>query len=190
MKKRGLLPLALTVLLLTACGGEDAGGASSREPEQTGRAANTELVLTVEGQTETVSAVLYVGSGYSIYIPEEGWQLEQDTEDGISVDCWESTANDDVELRVLHFPGWDLRSAMNRLAMDEEDYVFENLMGGTWGDSLMGLDDDGDALCFMGTESGDAAYLVVWAYPAESAEGFGPRLAQIAGTFALKEPRA
>lgn len=187
MKKRDLLPLALTALLLTACGGETIGAEPSQEPEPTGRAENTELLFTVEGQTETVPAALYVGSGYSICIPEEGWQLEQDSEDGISEDCWESTVNDDVELRVLRFPGWDLQSAMNWLTAEEDDYVFEDLMGGTWGDSLTGLDDDGDALCFMGTESGDVAYLVVWEYPAETAEGFGTRLAQIAGTFALKE---
>lgn len=186
MRNTGVVSVILAALLLTACGGGTIQEEPSQEPEPTGRAENTELLFTVEGQTETVPAALYVGSGYSIYLPEEGWQLEQESEDGSSQDCWESTLNDDVELRVLRFPGWDLRTAMNWLTA-EDDYVFEDLMGGTWGDSLMGLDDDGDALCFMGTESGGAAYLVVWEYPAESAEGFGARLAQIAGTFALKE---
>lgn len=187
MRKTGLVSVILTALLLAACGGGAAEQEPSRQTAETGNGERMELTFTVEGQTESVPAALYTGVGYSICIPEEGWRLEQDTEDGVSEDCWESTVNDDVELRVLRFPAWDLRTAMNWLAAEEDDYVFEDLMGGTWGDSLMGLDDDGDALWFMGTEGADAAYLVVWEYPAEGAEGFGSRLAQIAGTF---EPEA
>lgn len=186
MRKTGLVSVVLTALLLTACGGGNAGQEPPQQAAETGNGDKLELTFTVEGQTESVPAALYTGEGYSICIPEEGWRLEQATEDGDSEERWESTVNDDVELRVLRFPGWDLRTAMNWLAAEEDDYVFEDLMGGTWGDSLMGLDDDGDALCFMGTESGDVAFLVVWEYPAEGAEGFGTRLAQIAGTFTLE----
>ena len=67
-----------------------------------GREEKQDMVFTVEGTEEPVPATLYIGQGYSIYIPDEGWRLEKDMDDGIPEDTWESTVNPDVELRVLH----------------------------------------------------------------------------------------
>ena len=78
--------------------------AGDRNPTaaELGREEKTELAFTVEGETELVPATLYIGQGYSIYIPDEGWRLEKWVDDGIPEDTWESIVNDDVELTVLH----------------------------------------------------------------------------------------
>lgn len=205
MKKRCFVLLVLGLaLLLSACGekpqekaedGQPSAPVSAPEgqtqepetPPENARDAKTELTVLVEGVEEQVPVTLYVGEGYSIYIPDEGWKLEHDTEGNLREDSWESLLNDDVELRVLRLQYTDLQSARNWLMAQEDDYLFEDGLGGTWGDPLCGVEKDGDLLYFMGTEGADAVYLVAWEYPAEAAEGFGARLAQLAETFAVAE---
>ena len=84
-----LMICALAAVLLAGCGKREAN---------TARPEHTELEITVEGVSEQLPAALYIGDGYSIYIPEEGWEHEQETEGHITEDSWESTVNDEVEL--------------------------------------------------------------------------------------------
>ena len=151
-----------------------------------GREEKTELTFTVEGETELVPVTLYIGQGYSIYIPSEGWRLEKWVDDGIPEDTWESIVNDDVELTVSHYAGKTAMEARDAFVRDE-DYVFEDLMGGELGDPLIGMDEDGDYLSFMVAQGADTVYVISWEYPAEAAEGFGARLGQIADTFQVME---
>ena len=151
-----------------------------------GREEKTELTFTVEGETELVPVTLYIGQGYSIYIPSEGWRLEKWVDDGIPEDTWESIVNDDVELTVSHYAGKTAMEARDAFVRDE-DYVFEDLMGGELGDPLTGMDEDGDYLSFMVAQGADTVYVISWEYPAESAEGFGARLGVIADTFQVVE---
>lgn len=150
-----------------------------------GRPEKTDLEFVVEGETEYLPAALYIGQGYSMYIPDTGWRLETDMDDGIPEDTWESTLNDDVELTVSHYSGVSEHEARTRFAADQDGYIFEDLMGGGWGDPLMGMEADGDRVAFMSTEGNGTVYVVSWKYPAEAAEGFGVRLTQIAETFEL-----
>lgn len=153
--------------------------------EELGRPEKADLTFIVEGETDTVPATLYIGQGYSIYIPDTGWRLDRGLDDGIPEETWESTLNDDVELTVSHYGGVTQQQAREAFAADNNDYLFEDLLGGEWGNPLVGIDDDGDRLAFMSTEGNGAVYIVSWKYPAAAAEGFGARLAQIAETFEL-----
>lgn len=209
--KRMILAGVLLALLLSGCGGtkttaEKAPAAESQTPaaEQTapagadrnptaaelGREDRTVLEMTVEGETEEVPAVLFIGQGYSLYIPEEGWRHEKDLDDGTAEDTWESTLNGEAELEVRQYPVYPDRTleAVKAAFVEDRDYVFEDLLGGSLGDPLTGVDEDGDFLSFMAAEGADGtAYVISWEYPAEAAEGFGTRLAQIANTFQLME---
>lgn len=209
--KRMILAGVLLALLLSGCGGtkttaEKAPAAESQTPaaEQTapagadrnptaaelGREDRTVLEMTVEGETEEVPAVLFIGQGYSLYIPEEGWRHEKDLDDGTAEDTWESTLNGEAELEVRQYPVYPDRTlgAVKAAFVEDRDYVFEDLMGGSLGDPLTGVDEDGDFLSFMAAEGADGTvYVISWEYPAEAAEGFGTRLAQIANTFQLME---
>lgn len=172
-----LMICALAAVLLAGCGKREAN---------TARPEHTELEITVEGVSEQLPAALYIGDGYSIYIPEEGWEHEQETEGHITEDSWESTVNDEVELRVLHYgvyPDASLIETKSHFAR-ECGYVFTDLLGGDLGDPLTGIDEDGDWLGFMAAEGqGGETYVVAWEYPAGTEEGFGARLPQIANTF-------
>ena len=205
MKK---LILILTLLLtLSACGQKTAPSApdvqtsaTSDVPEtaapaapagdrnptaaELGREEKKDMVFTVEGTEETVPVTLYIGQGYSIYIPDEGWRLEKDVEDGIPEEKWESTVNDDVELRVLHLGEKTLEEAKAWVTAEEDDYrLIEDKQG-----NLGGTDEkDREVLEVRFHPSGSQMYAVVYEYPMEAAEGFGARLGQIAETFEVME---
>ncbi len=207
MRRLSVVLMGLLVLALSGCGqkaqtpppaaetpAETPAGTTEEPPAgdrnptaaELGREETTELAFTVEGETELIPVTLYIGQGYSIYIPSEGWRLEKWVDDGIPEDTWESIVNDDVELTVSHYTGKTAMEARDAFVRDE-DYVFEDLMGGELGDPLIGMDEDGDYLSFMVAQGADTVYVISWEYPAEAAEGFGARLGQIANTFQVME---
>ena len=149
-------------------------------PAELCREEKKDLVFMVEGTEETVPATLYIGQGYSIYIPDEGWRLEKDMDDGIPEDAWESTVNHDVELRVLHLGEKTLEQAKAWVMAEEDDYrLIEDKQGG-----LGGTDEhDREVLEVRFYPSGSQMYAVLYEYPMEAAEGFDARLGQIAETF-------
>ena len=205
MRRLSVVLMGLLVLALSGCGqkaqtpppaaetpaetpagttGETPAGDRNPTAAELGREETTELAFTVEGETELIPVTLYIGQGYSIYIPSEGWRLEKWVDDGIPEDTWESIVNDDVELTVSHYAGKTTMEARDAFVRDE-DYVFEDLMGGELGDPLTGMDEDGDYLSFMVAQGADTVYVISWEYPAEAAEGFGARLGRIADTFEI-----
>ena len=149
-----------------------------------GREEKKDLVFMVEGTEETVPVTLYIGQGYSIYIPDEGWRLEKDVEDGIPEEKWESTVNHDVELRVLYLGEKTLEQAQEWVTAEEDDYrLIEDKQG-----NLGGTDEkDREVLEVRLHPSGSQMYAVLYEYPMEAAEGFGARLGQIAETFEVME---
>ena len=160
--------------------------AGDRNPTaaELGREEKMDLVFMVEGMEETVPATLYIGQGYSIYIPDEDWRLEKDVDDGIPEEKWESTVNDDVELRVLHLGEKTLEEAKAWVTAEEDDYrLIEDKQGG-----LGGTDEkDREMLEVRFYPSGSQMYAVLYEYPMEAAEGFGARLGQIAESFEAME---
>lgn len=160
--------------------------AEDRNPTaaELGREEKKDLVFMVEGTEEAVPATLYIGQGYSIYIPDEGWRLEKDVDDGIPEDTWESTVNHDVELRVLHLGEKTLEQAQEWVTAEEDDYrLIEDKQGG-----LGGTDEKNrEMLEVRFYPSGSQMYAVLYEYPMEAAEGFGARLGQITETFEVME---
>lgn len=148
--------------------------------EGSGRAQTTELTFMLEGMEETVPATLYNGEGYSIYIFDEDWRLETDMEDGVLEEKWESTFNDDVELRVLHLGNRGLAEAQAFVKAKEDDYRFqEDKQGG-----LLGTDEqDRELMEVLFYPSDGAMFAVLYQYPEEAMEGFGARLRVMADTF-------
>lgn len=156
--------------------------AEDRNPTaaELGREEKKDLVFMVEGTEEAVPATLYIGQGYSIYIPDEGWRLEKDVDDGIPEDTWESTVNHDVELRVLHLGEKTLEQAQEWVTAEEDDYrLIEDKQGGLGGTD----EEDREVMEVRFYPSGSQMYAVLYEYPMEAAEGFGARLGQIAETF-------
>lgn len=202
MKKHHLAIALLLALTLTGCGRQTAAPttqtaptpqeessvetAADRNPTaaELGREERMDMAFSVEGETEMVPATLYIGQGYSLYIPDEGWRLEQDMDDGIPEDTWESTVNHDVELRILHLGEKTLEQAKAWVTAAEDDYcLIEDKQGGMGGTD----EEDREMMEVRFYPSGTQMYAVLYEYPMEAAEGFGARLAQIAGTFEVME---
>ena len=160
--------------------------AEDRNPTaaELGREEKKDLVFMVEGTEEAVPATLYIGQGYSIYIPDEGWRLEKDVDDGIPEDTWESTVNHDVELRVLHLGEKTLEQAQEWVTAEEDDYrLIEDKQGGLGGTD----EEDREVMEVRFYPSGSQMYAVLYEYPMEAAEGFGARLSQITETFEVMQ---
>ena len=194
---------ALLAAMLTGCGESSQGNAGvtlhppTAQPQQStasttaavapelGRPAAKDLKFVIAGQAETVPSTLYMGQGYSIYIPDYGWRLEQDFEDGVPEQHWESVRNDDVELTVAHYSGQTAQAARAAFLAEHNDYVLFDLKGGEWGDPLVGRSGDGNRLALMSQDGDGVVYIVAWEYPAAEEESTGARLRQMAETFAL-----
>ena len=199
MKKRAIFGVLLAMLTLAGCGGRvqnvpvvpEAPPADQLQstPVMPSSSVDTsrpdEISVGTAAQTgaEAVLMSQYMGQGYSIQIPETGWRLEQDVDDRIPEDRWENILRDDVELAVSRYTGMTAEAARAAFAADEEDYRFEDLLGGEWGDPLTGTERDGDVLSFMSCEGADTVYIVSWQYPAKAAEKFSGLLRQMADTF-------
>lgn len=200
----------LLALSLTACGASGASGAvpggqtepagtdAAVQPEtvqtaetagdrnptaaELGRAETMELTFFVEGTEETEPAALYIGQGYSLYIPTEGWVRESFTENGVPAESWESADNNPVELRVLHLGEQSLSDCREWIGREFDRYVLsEDKQGGLYGEDA----ENHMVLDIRFHENSGTVYAVAWAYPMEAAEGFGTRLSVIADTFEL-----
>ena len=104
-------------------------------------------------------------------------------DDGIPVEVWESTLNNDVEFAVSHYSGISASEAVTAFLNDHDDYVFQDLQsGGEVKEPLVGVDDDNDVLKFITREGNGTAYIVSWEYR-QGAENFDAQLEQIVRTF-------
>lgn len=202
MKKWMISVMALSMLMLTACGEkpqtpgpQELDGQNMEVPEKetpdeqeaplaetVGRTPATELKYQLEGQETVEPATLYRGDGYTIYIPDSGWRFEQDLEeDRIPSDSWESTVNDDAELEILKFDG-TVEDARTWVVQEENDYALkEDPQGGLTGTDPL----DKEVMEVRFVEAPQAVYAIFCRYPEEAAEGFGTMLNVMAGTFEL-----
>ena len=162
--------------------GNISGGDQNNISNDLSRDETTDLRFMVEGMEELVPATLYIGQGYSIYVPNEGWRLEEDINEGIQIDTWESVINDDVELSVLHLGERTLDQAQDWIITEEEDFIFTEDEQG----NLVGTDrEDQKNIAVIFYSSDNAMYAVQYTYPIEATEGFGTRLSVIASTFEI-----
>lgn len=145
-----------------------------------GREETAELTFILEGQEETVPAALYIGQGYSLYLPTEGWEWGHFTENGVLSDFWESTDNSDVELRIFHLGERSIEECREGFVQELSDYVVtEDKQGGLYVEDT----EESMVMDVRFHEGGGNVYAVTWTYPMETAEGFGIRLNVLADTF-------
>lgn len=142
------------------------------------------LIFMKEGEVQEIPATLFSGEGYSIYIPDEGFNLS-DSNDGMASDAfercglekWNSEINGQVSLWVNKYDG-------NLL-----EEIEEGLM-------VKGYREDGMEMVMAETglvyrarliPSEAGCYGVFYCYPEEAEEGFGRDLSVIADSFAISK---
>ena len=177
-------------LALTACAREGQQPPAEKSPALSAAQSQTidrESSGELEVGEETIPASLYVGEGYSIYLPSEGWTLELDSDDGILHQTWEADREDDAQISVYHYKNVSFMVARDRF-MADCGYVFPDGLGGEQGDPLTGSDEDGDFCGVMVAEgSHGTTYVIAWEYPAGTEETYGAVMEAAANTFELAE---
>ena len=187
--RRSLLALFVAAAtLLPACGQAAGEGSMAQQStvEELGLPETIELEFVAGERVESAAATLYVGRGYSVYIPDAGWKKERERERLASVDVWESTLDDEVEFAVYHYGRLSMEEAVTSFLKEQDDYVFQELLlkDSEAKEPLEGVDEDGDVLKFLPRAGKEGVYIVSWSYR----NAFGAAASQaerIAGTFVL-----
>ena len=141
-----------------------AGEASGRETRRT-------LVYYLEGNEVQTPATLYQGDGWSLYLPDDGWQRDGDAA------RWHLAGNDAISLEVRALGTLDMAEAREQVRAAETIPLVESRQGDFLGDS-------GESVLIVRFFPGAAdTYAVFSRYPAEASEGGGVLLQVIADTF-------
>ena len=171
MKKISLILLIISLVILSGC------------------KENQKYIFLPEAKNDKVYTTLaggnpvHQGDGYTITFPDKNYRYEKEYDDGNMEEKWEYTKKDDVEIKVTTYKNSDEITARGKFLRDNEDYIFEDLMGY----SLCGTEPDGDELWFNLHELAGTVYIVSWEYPKNTKEELKQELANIAGTFELTE---
>lgn len=184
MKRTFVLLLSL-LMLLSFCGCMQGGlqASDTTIPTETTvpsstREAEIQLEYSLEGMVELQDATLYVGNGYSIYIPNDDWLVTEQDDGSVS---WRSRYNSNVTLDVIPSAGETFDQAKGRLFAGYTGLEVD-------GEYVYGYDEVNQvylAARFIETPNGILA--AIWNYDLESAEGFGARLRVIAATVMMEE---
>lgn len=187
MKRNMMLTGLLAVLSLSACG---AGAAVSMEEsaaaETAARPEKMELEFVAGDRVETAPASLHLGEGYSIYIPDAGWNPEQDRDDGMPEDVWESVTDDEVQVSVTRYKGIPAAEAVTIFLEEHDAFVFQELLldESEAKEPLEGVDEDGTVLNFILRSGVGDTYIVSWEYR-DALGAAASQAEQMVRTFAL-----
>lgn len=163
----------------------DIKGENDVLPEDTSSDAAPEkvtIMVSKEGELQTVPATLFVGDGYSIYIPDEGWRLFG-PEDGTAsydftkygLDKWGSELNDQVLLWINKYDGTSVEEVREGLAVKGYQTDGTEMTAGEAGLSYHVKLIESEAGC----------YGVFYCCPEEAEEGWGRDLSAVAESFAI-----
>ena len=188
MKQRFFILLS-ALMLLSFCGCRSSGlhpaSATAASTEATTEAttvatlpvptreAHTQLEFFLEGMQEYQDATLFVGDGYSLYITDDDWVVQQNPEDV----TWVCSYNPDITLTVIPNAGDTFQQAKETIfagfssTETEGEYVYG------W------IESHGICMAARLIETEDGILAAVWLYTLEAAEGFGARLRVIASTL-------
>lgn len=168
MKKITLMLLMISLLMITGC--KDNNPKNLYLPE-----AKKDKVFTAVGDENKV----HQGEGYTITLPSKDYRYKKEFDDGALEEKWEYMKKDDVQIKVTTYKNSDERSARGMFLRENEDYIFEDLLGYP----LCGQELDGDTLWFTIHVSGKTVYIVSWEYPNHTKDDLKTELANIADTF-------
>ena len=175
----------LGTLLLSGCG-QEAPPPQPRELEEpvletVDRAEQKELVLVQEGQEVRLPAQLYIGEGYSFYLPTEGWVQDVAMIDHHAAVLWSREEAPAVHFCLLNLVDTTPEEAHDWVLAQAPNYAFSQDSAG----NISGLDDEDNVVDARLVPSSSSVYVLLTRYPLEAAEGFGAVLTAMAGTFEL-----
>lgn len=176
MKKTALIILMIALLLISGC----KAGKNLYLPES---GHDKQFASVGVGGNNQPEQVIHQGSGYTISVPKDNYRYEMDYDDRNLEEKWDYRKKDDVKIKVTTYKNTDETTARERFLRENDDYIFEDLMGY----SICGTELDGDTLWFRMHESGGNVYIISWEYPRNTAEDIKTELSAIADTFKITQ---
>ena len=180
MKKFITMAFALS-FILCACSSVPAPISPTESPTED---ISTETEVVVEGETEYEETSLYTADGYSIYIPDDKYEIipsNINLTDKHSVTFWRAKENEAVTFSVSFTADETEIEAISRLEADGFAVTGDKEAGYTFME-IYALDITTKVRIY---ESPMGTYMLSYTYPLDAEEGFGSRLAKIMDTFEL-----
>lgn len=130
-----------------------------------------------EGNETALETELFIGQGYSIYIPKIGWNRQQVDHHGNRVDRWVCDQNEDTWMRILRLAG-DSEQAEKYMRETESEWdFFLDKRGNLYGEK------DGMVMDVSFYKAEVETFVIIRTYPQEACEGWGRTLSVLEDTF-------
>ena len=130
-----------------------------------------------EGNETALETDLFIGQGYSIYIPKTGWNRQQVDYHGNRVDRWVCDQNENTWMRIIRLAG-DSERAEKFMRETKSDWnFFLDKRGNLYGEK------DGMVMNVSFYQAEVETFVIIRTYPQEAYEGWGRMLSVLEDTF-------
>ena len=130
-----------------------------------------------EGNETALETDLFIGQGYSIYIPKTGWNRQQVDHHGNRVNRWVCDQNENTWMRIIRLAG-DSEQAEKYMRETESDWnFFPDKRGNLYGEK------DGMVMNVSFYKAEVETFVIIRTYPQEAYEGWGRTLSVLEDTF-------
>ncbi|MDE5588663.1 MAG: nuclear transport factor 2 family protein, partial [Acetatifactor sp.] len=133
------------------------------------------VTFTLEGMEERVPADLYIGAGYGILIPSEGWYMYRSG-------AWMADVNDEVQLIIQDYGEKTIEQVIEYLVSIGYSVTEEDTAKLSW--NRRELMTTIELIEHMDSEE-TKTWGIICRYPPEAEEGFKERLAIMADSFCI-----
>ena len=130
-----------------------------------------------DGNKISLRTDLFIGQGYSIYIPEREWSYQQVDDHGNQADQWVYDQDEDIRMTVIRLAGDD-EQAEKYIRETENDWYFYTDEAGDMFAQL-----DGNMMVVRLKKAEVETFAIVQTYPTEGYEGAGRMFSALADTF-------
>lgn len=160
----------ILTLSLTSCGGVASASLHS------------EITAEINGEIKSIPVTLYEGEDYSIYIPDEEWELSSQSDAG---EFWYNTENKQVLLNIVMNPGQTMEDTYEDISFSCEGFVFGEMDANNHFSGEDSFTEQMADVLLLETRKGT---LIVWAeYPFSATEGVDSYLNAIVNTIQVTD---
>ena len=158
-------------------GGDEHSEAGPSPDELMRLKERTVRYVDADGNEISLRTDLFIGQGYSIYIPEREWSYQQVDYHGNTADQWVYDQDEDIRMTVIRLAGDD-EQASQYIQETESDWQFYTDEAGDLFAQL-----GGNMMVVRFVKEEVETFAIIQMYPMEGYEGAGRMLSVLADTF-------
>ena len=158
--------------------GGDEHSEAGPSPDELGRLKEwTARYVNADGNEISLRTDLFIGQGYSIYIPKSEWNYQQVDYHGNQADQWVYDQDEDIRMTVIRLAGDD-EQASQYIQETESDWQFYMDEAGDLFAQL-----DGNMMVVRLKKAEVETFAIIQTYPTEGYEGAGRMFSALVDTF-------